>query len=374
MKQGVHETFIHIITSPSASIELIEVAIQGLIELTPYQFHIGGNLFSLNLAERFMHLMDLTDKIDTEPHKSCHFQVVKILNICCQPPLLYEIGKIPILRKMLEYIDRPLDSRDPRLLNFAFNMMDTATADGCADFVPFLREKFAIVKKIISFFDVAFLTAAACRFVGNLMNDNDELPLLILSETDYLDKLTSIIRNSQDKQLVCGVCFDVSNITGGTVMKHIEMIVYHDIFSELIALAKSGRKKTRREAGWAVANTAKHPGVPFIEKLMELGVVELLCELMAAQELGMGLLCLQALFLLVTNIEGAVDGETIIYNPVAIRIGDCGGIETLKQGFETCESEMNRAFYKELIHTHLGPKYEEYLARRRGFKLKRAHN
>ena len=164
-----------------------------------------------------MDLLELTDNIEIEPHKSCHILIIKV-----QMSAIVE--KKGTHSKMLEYIDQP--SRDPKLLKWAFKIINSTTADGCANFVPLLREKFGIVKKIVSFFDIPFLTAPACLFVGNMMSDNDDLPLLILSETDYFDKITSIIRNSDDKKLVCDICFDVSNITSGA-MKHIEMVVYH---------------------------------------------------------------------------------------------------------------------------------------------------
>ena len=369
MEQEVPEKFIKTIYSPSASIESIADAIQGLIKVPIYhKKYLAMDLFSLELVERLMDLLDLTDNIDIEPHKSCHILIIKVLYKF--PTLLKKKEPVLVLRKMLEYIDQP--SRDPKLLKWAFKIINSTTAaDGCANFVPLLREKFGIVKKIVSFFDIPFLASPACLFVGNMMSDNDDLPLLILSETDYLDKITAIIRNSDNKKLVCDICFDVSNITSGA-MKHIEMVVYHDVFSELIALAKSGRTETRKEAGSAVANTTKHPGVPLIKKLMELGIVELLCELMACVELEMYDLCLHALYLLVTNIEGEVDGETVIYNPVAIRIGECGGIETIKEGSENCEDPISEEFYKILMEVHLGTRYEEYLARKRGLKLKRA--
>ena len=371
-KQRAETIFVYIINSHSASIELLSQGLQGLVNTTTWA-GLSSGLFTLSLAERLMDLMDLTDTINQEPHKSCHEFAIKVLfNVLRKSEILREIGPIPILQRMLRYIDRPLHFRDQELFHWALRIINTSTSFRYADiFVPFLRDNFAFVKKIISFIDVPFFALKACNIVGNLMSiDNEDLSILILSETDYLDKLYNVIRSSKDDQLLCEVCYDISNITGGTVMKHIELVVYHDIFSELIALAKSGAPKIRKEAGWAVANTAKHPDVSLHERLMELGIVELICELMAVKELELYLVCLQACGSMMFEMEAVVDNETIIYNPVAIRIGECGGIETMEAGIVNCPqaAELERNIMK----MYFGKSYEDFLARRRGLKLKRA--
>lgn len=374
----MHEIFINIINSQNSSIELVAEAVQGLNNMTSDNYNRDRDFFTVRLAERLMELIDLTANIETEPHKSCHeFSIRALYNSFKPPDLLREIGPIPILRKMLHYVNQPLDYQNLSIiktdhLQLALKAVNVTTNYELAEyFIPFLRDNFAFVRKIVSLIDtIPSLAPELCRIVGNLVStENEELSIIILSETDYLDKINNIIRNSNDKVLVCDVCYDISNITGGTVMKHIEMVVYNEIFSELIALAKTGAPKIRKEAGWAVIHTTKHLDISLLEKLIELGIIELLCELMAAQELGLYLGCLQAFAWLLRKMETVVDNQIIIYNPVAIKIGDCGGIETISAAHLNTQATNLQT---KIMEKYFGNSYEEFLARRRGLKLKKA--
>src|SRR3990167_1301715 len=110
-KQRAETIFVYIINSHSASIELLSQGLQGLVNTTTCA-GLSSGLFTLSLAERLMDLMDLTDTINQEPHKSCHdFAIKALFNVLRKSQILREIVPIPILQRMLRYIDRPLHFR-----------------------------------------------------------------------------------------------------------------------------------------------------------------------------------------------------------------------------------------------------------------------
>ena len=63
--------------------------------------------------------------------------------------------------------------------------------------------------------------------------------------------------------------------------------------------------------------------------------------------------------------ERLVDNDLVLYNPVALKMAESGAVQTLKL---MTEYEWAQRIMKE----NFGENYENYLARRRGMKTKKA--
>ena len=61
--------------------------------------------------------------------------------------------------------------------------------------------------------------------------------------------------------------------------------------------------------------------------------------------------------------EDLVNDEDVVFNPVALRIVECGGLDTIKSLSGTAK----------VVKKYFGEKYEEYLLKRRGLNTKKAN-
>ena len=80
---------------------------------------------------------------------------------------------------------------------------------------------------------------------------------------------------------------------------------------------------------------------------------------------------LEALEILLMQAESLVNGNETLYNPIALQIEGKRGLKILKE-LENSEDHDASAVAKRINCTYFGEGWENYLARRRGLKTKRA--
>ena len=109
----------------------------------------------------------------------------------------------------------------------------------------------------------------------------------------------------------------------------------------------------------------EHPtlGVKWFMKYKFMKVVVSMLKGISQSEEGTSLL--SPLKKLLLEAEKLVDGETL-YNPIALQVEEMGGVKILKR------LERNHKKAKSINATYFGEKWENYLARRRGLKTKKA--
>ena len=83
-------------------------------------------------------------------------------------------------------------------------------------------------------------------------------------------------------------------------------------------------------------------------------------------------LLLEGLECMLEEAENLVDGNEILHNPIALQMEETRGLKILKRISKKEECQNTAAIAKRLILGYFGEKWEEYLARRRGLKTKRA--
>ena len=81
---------------------------------------------------------------------------------------------------------------------------------------------------------------------------------------------------------------------------------------------------------------------------------------------------LESLEHLLKEAENFVDGNEFLHNPIALQIEERRGLEILKRIGKNEDCKKTAAIAKRVILKYFGEKWEEYLARRRGLKTKRA--
>ena len=80
---------------------------------------------------------------------------------------------------------------------------------------------------------------------------------------------------------------------------------------------------------------------------------------------------LEAMEILLMQADSLVDGNETLYNPIALQIEGKRGLKILKE-LENSE-EHGAVFAKRINCSYFGEGWENYLARRRGLKTKRAN-
>ena len=81
---------------------------------------------------------------------------------------------------------------------------------------------------------------------------------------------------------------------------------------------------------------------------------------------------LEGLECILEEAENLVDGNEILHNPIALQIEEMRGLKILKRISKNEECQNTATIAKRLLSGYFGEKWEEYLARRRGLKTKRA--
>ena len=90
----------------------------------------------------------------------------------------------------------------------------------------------------------------------------------------------------------------LSNITAGT-REQIQMIIDTDLLGDLIKILEVGDFKAKKEATWAITNLTSGGGAAQVFKLVELGGLKPLCNMLSCNDVKI----IQVHFLIANNVN-----------------------------------------------------------------------
>eukprot|EP01120_Amphizonella_sp_Union-15-10_P009009 TRINITY_DN3330_c0_g1_i1.p1 TRINITY_DN3330_c0_g1~~TRINITY_DN3330_c0_g1_i1.p1 ORF type:complete len:535 (+),score=109.97 TRINITY_DN3330_c0_g1_i1:64-1605(+) len=118
----------------------------------------------------------------------------------------------------------------------------------------------------------------ALRTVGNIVT-GDDLQTQVMLDLNLLSSLRHLLSHSK-KGIRKETCWTLSNITAGNP-KQIQSVIDADLFPGLIELLQTASDfETRKEAAWAIANATSGGKSEQIDKLVQLGCIRPMCDLL----------------------------------------------------------------------------------------------
>ena len=179
---------------------------------------------------------------------------------------------------------------------------------------------------------------AALRAVGNIVTGDDTQTQIILNN-NALQCLLPLL-NSSKESIKKEACWTISNITAGT-RTQIQMVFEANIFPKLIEILTTGENKTRKEAAWAVVNATSSGTSEQIRYLVELNVIQPLCDLLGLVDTKIVEVALNGVdnILKLGQSDATISGSPNLY---ALKVEECGGLDKI----EYLQGHQNEKIYK----------------------------
>lgn len=200
---------------------------------------------------------------------------------------------------------------------------------------------------LLSHKDVKVQTAAL-RAVGNIVTGTDEQTQMVLNY-NALTHFHGLLTHPKEKINKEAVWF-LSNITAGN-QQQIQAVIEAGLIPLVIHHLGKGEFLTQREAAWAITNMTISGTKQQIQLLIENGVIEPMCNLLAVKDVQIVQVVLDGL----TNIL-KMAGKN--YFSLAAEIEKCGGLDKIEQ----LQSHENEDIYKlayELIDQYFSDEQED---------------
>jgi hypothetical protein len=150
--------------------------------------------------------------------------------------------------------------------------------------------------------------------------------------------------NSSKESIKKEACWTISNITAGT-RAQIQCVFEANIFPKLIEILSKGENKTRKEAAWAVVNATSSGTYEQIRYLVELNVIQPLCDLLGVVDTKIVEVALNGIenILKLGQMDANAKGAG---NAYALKVEECGGLDRI----EYLQGHQNEKIYKKAFH------------------------
>ncbi len=173
-----------------------------------------------------------------------------------------------------------------------------------------------IIPKIIQNLDIddKEIQINCLRIVGNIAsgNANQTQSLLDWNLLNYLKKTIS----NPDKQIRKESAWIISNIAAGT-QKQIETLISQDFLPILEKSIKEDENEIKKECIWAVCNLTSVENPDFIKRILEQGILDIICNCLKMDDAKYLAVCLEAFGnLLAFGKKSFPDGPNPIVNQV----------------------------------------------------------
>ena len=204
------------------------------------------------------------------------------------------------------------------------------------------------------------------RILGNFISKDYVSSTIVdrLLCEGLLGKMEAILRVPTSEDIKQNACLLLSNITAGTKPQMEALVEDANLINILIDIMQTSSKTVRREAVWVVGNACSARDIDVTSKLVAAGCIPPICDLLALNKSRNQYVCLETLEYMLSIGEILADEKNLLYNPIALDIAACGGLEKLRN--------IDLPLSADIVNTYYGEKYEEYLAKRRGLVTKSA--
>ncbi len=140
-------------------------------------------------------------------------------------------------------------------------------------------------------YDIKFIQINCLRIIGNIAsgNANQTQKLLDLGVLNYLKKTIF----SPHKQIRKETAWILSNIAAGT-QKQIETLINEDILPILARSIKEDIPEIKKECIWAVCNLTSVENPVYLDKILQQGILNIICECLKMDDAKYLAVCLEA--------------------------------------------------------------------------------
>src|SRR3990167_3893646 len=208
------------------------------------------------------------------------------------------------------------------------------------------------------------IRANAVAILYNIADSqNERLHKLLFEHTRFLELVREIFSHPTDASSIVEclkVLYTIALKDAARILENVQVVqmVVEIMKSELV----SDTWRVDEMAAAIIIISWPNVKCSRIQQIIENGVIEALCE-----SLKMYIYQEYIALALKGVLEAGnslVDGENVLFNPVALRIAECGILHKI-QAVDTAKNTK-------IIDQYFGESYEQYLARRRGLKTKKA--
>ena len=184
-----------------------------------------------------------------------------------------------------------------------------------------------VIPNIIKCLDieVQYIQLSCLRVVGNIASGNANQTQRLI-EWNVLDYLKKTIFN-QKKNIRKESAWIISNIAAGT-QKQIETLISQNFLPILDQAIQKDEQEIKKECIWAVCNLTSVENPEYIKKILEQGILRIICNCLKMEDAKYLAVCLEAFTnLLAFGKKSSPDGP----NPIVVEVEKMGMCDVLEK-------------------------------------------
>ena len=219
--------------------------------------------------------------------KNCTWAIANFCRVKPPPPYEYMKKSIKIIARAIVNLNNDTEFLTDAC--FIFSFMTEHYKETINDLLDI--EIIPQIIKILDSVDVQYVQLSCLRVVGNIASGNANQTQQLL-DWGILDCLKKTIFNAK-KSIRKESAWIISNIAAGT-QKQIETLISQNFLPLLDQVIKNDDIEIKKEAIWAVCNLTSVENEEYLKKILEQGILKIICDCLKMDDAKFLAVCLEA--------------------------------------------------------------------------------